>query len=268
MFAATIALVLFTVSGAKREEPTESFSEGPSSNSTTPSPEISSSKCPLRREWRTLTPIEQSDYISSVKCLTTIPSNMHLSSLYEDFPWIHSHIGYFTHNSAPFLPWHRYFLHIYETALREQCHYTGSLVYWDWTLDWEHLEKAPVFNADSEKGFGTDGARGGEITVGKTGRCVIDGAFSDIRPSFYDVKLQPHCLSRGFRDDDGNLGIMDGRAISPESINEVLNLEKYEYFVKLMESRVHDTIPFGIGGDFETFTAPYGMFGLFAHLIS
>jgi tyrosinase len=24
-----------------------------------------------------------------------------------------------------------------------------------------------------------------------------------------------------------------------------------------MESRVHDTIPFGIGANFETFTAPY-----------
>lgn len=166
-------------------------------------------------------------------------------------------MGYYTHNSAPFLPWHRYFLHIYENALRTRCNYAGSLVYWDWTLDWEHLEHAPVFDSDPETGFGTDGEANGAITVGKTGRCVIDGAFSDIEASYYDVKHQPHCLSRGFRDDDGSLGIMDGRTISPESINEVLNLDAYEKFVKEMESRVHDTIPFGIGGDFETFTAPY-----------
>lgn len=132
------------------------------------------------------------------------------------------------------------------------------MVYWDWTLDWEHLEKAPVFEADEETGFGTDGEVGGEKTVGNTGRCVVDGAFSDIKASYYHVKFQPHCLSRGFRDDAGNLGVMDGQAISPDSINEVLALENYEDFVKVMEARVHDAIPFGIGGDFETFTAPYG----------
>ena len=172
-------------------------------------------------------------------------------------------MGYFTHNSAPFLPWHRYFLHIYETALRERCHYTGSLVYWDWTLDWEHLELAPVFNSDPETGFGTDGNVTGEITVGKTGRCVVDGSFKDIVASYYDVKPKPHCLSRGFRDDDGHLGALDGRNIRPDSIEEVLSLDDYEKFVKEMESKIHDTIPFGIGGDFETFTAPYGMSNVF-----
>jgi tyrosinase len=101
------------------------------------------------------------------------------------------------------------------------------------------------------------GNKAGDITVGNTGRCVVDGAFKDIEATYYDVKLQPHCLSRGFRDDDGNLGVMDGRTISPDSIDEVLALDDYERFVKEMESRVHDTIPFGIGGDFETFTAPY-----------
>jgi tyrosinase len=166
-------------------------------------------------------------------------------------------VGYYTHDSAPFLPWHRYFLHIYETTLRSKCNYTGSLVYWDWTLDWEHLERAPVFDPNPATGFGTDGDVHGTITVGKTGRCVIDGAFNDIEASYYDVNHHPHCLSRGFRDDEGNLGVMDGRTISPESISEVLNLESYERFVEEMESKVHDTIPFGIGGDFEMFTAPY-----------
>ena len=33
------------------------------------------------------------------------------------------------HHSAPFLAWHRYFLHVYETQLRSVCNYSGSLVY-------------------------------------------------------------------------------------------------------------------------------------------
>lgn len=38
----------------------------------------------------------------------------------------------------------------------------------------------------------------------------------------------------------------------------MLQIGDYERFVAEMESRVHDAIPFGIGGDFETSTAPYG----------
>ena len=215
--------------------------------------------CGHRREWRTLSPIEQQEYISAVLCLRTQPSVLASESnktAYDDFPWIHSHVGYFTHHSAPFLPWHRYFLHIYEITLRDKCGYTGGLVYWDWTLDSDALENSPVFNP--ETGFGGDGEVDGEITVSRTGRCVVDGPFAGIIADYYDVKYQPHCLSRGFRDLEGNLGHIDGHDIAPESIDEVLSLGSYEDFVASMESRVHDVIPYGISGDFETFTAPYG----------
>ena len=215
--------------------------------------------CPSRHEWRTLSEVEQQEYIAAVLCLRTQPSALAPDSnktAYEDFPWIHSHVGYSTHGSAPFLPWHRYFLHIYETTLREKCGYGGSLVYWDWTLDSAALEHSPVF--DAETGFGGDGEVGGAITVSRTGRCVVDGPFAGIEIDYYDVKYQPHCLSRGFRDLEGDLGHIDGHDITSESIEEVLSLPDYERFVTLMESRVHDAIPYGISGDFETFTAPYG----------
>lgn len=216
----------------------------------------------LRREWRTLSRADQQHYISSVRCLLTQPSvyashAKQNSTMYEDFPWTHAHSGHKTHNSASFLPWHRYFLHIYEDTLRNACNFTGELVYWDWTLDWEDLAHAPVF--DPVTGFGGDGDPAGPVTLGNTGRCVVDGPFSDVRASFYDVKWKPHCLSRGFRDDRGNLGRIDGKTVSPESIEQVLSIDNYERFVLKMESLVHDAIPFGISGDFETFTAPYGI---------
>jgi tyrosinase len=215
-------------------------------------------RCPLRREWRTLRKSEQQGYISAVLCLRNQSSILAPTkqTIYEDFPWIHSRVGYFTHNSAPFLPWHRYFLHIYENTLREKCDYQGSLVYWDWTLDSDAIENSPVFDPDT--GFGGDGEVGGELTVSNTGRCVVDGPFAGIVVPYYDVKYQPHCLSRGFRDLEGNLGHINGSDITPESIEEVLSIDGYEQFVALMESRVHDAIPYGISGDFETFTAPYG----------
>lgn len=100
-------------------------------------------------------------------------------------------------------------------------------MYWDWTLDWKDLTHAPIF--DSDTGFGGDGDPTGDITIGKTGRCVIDGPFNDIKAKYYDVKYLPHCLSRGFRDDYGNIGVIgNGETVSTEAIDEVLNLENYE----------------------------------------
>lgn len=132
-------------------------------------------------------------------------------------------------------------------------------MYWDWTLDWEDLAHSPVF--DPETGFGGDGDPNGEITIGKTGRCVIDGPFKNVQAKYYDVKYLPHCLSRGFRDDYGSLGVIgNGETISPAAIAEVLALRSYEEFVDALENKVHDTIPFGVGGDFETFTAPNGKY--------
>lgn len=145
---------------------------------------------------------------------------------------------------------------MYETTLRDKCGYDSGLVYWDWTLDCDAIENSPVFDPDT--GFGGDGEEGAEITVSNTGRCVVDGPFAGITAEYYDVKYLPHCLSRGFRDLDGSIGHIDGSDITPESIEEVLSLDDYEKFVALMESRVHDAIPYGISGDFETFTAPYG----------
>ena len=255
VFAGAGFVVLFWVQSSSVEQHQDAFEAIDSADLF----KGQSSTCPQRYEWRTLTATEQQNYINAVLCLRTLASIIAPNSnktAYEDFPWIHSHVGYFTHNSAPFLPWHRYFLHVYETTLQEKCEYQGSLVYWDWTLDSDALEDSPVF--DAKTGFGGDGEVGGEITVSRTGRCVIDGPFAGIEAEYYDVKYQPHCLSRGFRDLDGNLGHIDGHDITPESIEEVLSFEDYEGFVTLMESRVHDAIPYGISGDFETFTAPYG----------
>jgi hypothetical protein len=72
------------------------------------------------------------------------------------------------------------------------------------------------------------------------------------------VEYNGYCLSRGFKEDEENLGHVNGDAISPDSIEEVLRLDSYERFVAEMDGRVHDTMAFGVGGDFETCTAPYG----------
>jgi hypothetical protein len=54
------------------------------------------------------------------------------------------------------LPWHRYFLNLFEDALRTDCGYQGTQPYWDWNLDTADWSKSPIF--DPVRGFGGNGA--------------------------------------------------------------------------------------------------------------
>ena len=98
-----------------------------------------------RVEWRELPSSQQQSYIDAVLCLKTKPSRIGLNtSLYDDFAFVHARYNQESkslslahksrhlnnvfstdHNVAGFLPWHRYFTHVYEGALQE-CQYTGS----------------------------------------------------------------------------------------------------------------------------------------------
>lgn len=84
----------------------------------------------IRREWRTLAHTDRNAYIAAVQCLALQPSKVHTNgSLYDDFPRVHQATAPTAHKAAPFLPWHRYFVHAYETALKEQCRYLGAIPY-------------------------------------------------------------------------------------------------------------------------------------------
>ncbi|KAI4763195.1 hypothetical protein E4T52_04759 [Aureobasidium sp. EXF-3400] len=91
------------------------------------------------REWRSLSTPEKDHYIQAVRCLLSKSSITRPNGvLYDDYPYTHARVGGYSpkdiagllvqaHNAAPFLPWHRYFLHIYETNLRTYCDYKGTL---------------------------------------------------------------------------------------------------------------------------------------------
>ena len=101
-------------------------------------------EAPIRREWRSLTFRERTEFIQGVNCLSTKPSSWGLNgTLYDDYALLHGRIGSWCwwillrrffcwiiiigHRSASFFPWHRYTLHIWETALRDQCGFRGQL---------------------------------------------------------------------------------------------------------------------------------------------
>ena len=220
------------------------------------SPAVSTCTNPItRHEWRTLSVTEKDDYIAAVQCLRDRPSRLGLNqTLYDDFPWLHAHIGLPSHFSAGFLSWHRYFIHIYESTLQRQCDFQGHLAYWDWSLDWEDISKSPVF--DPSHGFGGDGNATGETTVGH-GRCVIDGPFNGLVVPVFGSKDDPHCLSRGFLQGEAyNTEV--GSKVKPSAIDSILDAHNYQDFNLGLEDGPHLGIPFGVRGDFLQFTAPYG----------
>ncbi|SMQ51023.1 unnamed protein product [Zymoseptoria tritici ST99CH_3D7] len=217
----------------------------------------------VRQEWRTLSSDQQLHYIDAVSCLMRQPSAVDpRTSLYDDFIYTHLKAGSYSHYAAAFLAWHRLFIHHYEQTLKSACGFKGQLPYWDWTLDWDDLSSSPVW--DVVYGFGGDGSAEGEVVL-QNGRCVTDGPFANSIRAYkairgegdhvaHEVSFDPHCLSRGFKNDS----LLDTlqSLVSPSSVQEVLAQSNYEAFFEAFETGAHNAIPQFISGDFLSFGAP------------
>jgi tyrosinase len=92
------------------------------------------------------------------------------------------------------LPWHRYFVHVWEKALRDECGYTGGQPYWEWSAYDSTPGTNPLFS-----GPGSIGGNGeaivhnasltyvptvpqvvARIPPGTGGGCVLDGPFANM----------------------------------------------------------------------------------------
>lgn len=109
-----------------------------------------------------LTKAERLAYVNAVKCLTTKPSRTPATDIpgartrYDDFVASHLVETPYVHASGKFLAFHRYYVHIYERALREECGYKGAHPYWDWSLTYKDLAQSPLFDG-SDTSMGGDG---------------------------------------------------------------------------------------------------------------
>ena len=132
----------------------------------------------------------------------------------------------------------------------------GSHRYWNWVLDYEDPALSPVF--DAELGFGGNGDTALEEGPVGGGHCVTNGPFAMTLARYVDLGVEPHCLSRNFRNDT-KTGHFTGHLIRPELIQKTMEEEDLLLFTLKLESGPHNTIPFGIRGDFLSFNAPAGM---------
>ena len=134
---------------------------------------------------------ERKAYIGAVQCLLASPSRSDpvlvpgAKTRYDDFVAQHINQTGTIHGTGNFLSWHRYFVHGYEKALKEECGYKGSQPYWNWFSHQDDLTKHPIFDgsATSLGGDGEyvkhDGSAGGRGTIklpsGAGGGCIKEG---------------------------------------------------------------------------------------------
>ena len=131
--------------------------------------------------------------------------------------------------------------------------------YWDWTLDWENITIAPIW--DPESGFGGNG----NSSIGKAvfkGYCVTDGPFAGLQIPYFEHIYQPHCLLRGF---DEHLSKYRSD-LSPEALDSLLLAPDYETLNLGLENGPHIAIPRSVNGDFSLHTAPSGEYCIFIAL--
>lgn len=111
-----------------------------------------------RKEWRMLSGAEKQSWVDAFNCLaelphdashsptvlaTDIPPVDESSSYYDDIVYLHMDLNHHVHFTGLFFPWHRWYVHQVEKALKTKCGYPGTMPYWDWTLD------APNFHDSS-----------------------------------------------------------------------------------------------------------------------
>ncbi|KAF6798247.1 tyrosinase central domain containing protein [Colletotrichum sojae] len=108
----------------------------------------------FRREYGSLSKKERLAYVNAVKCLQRLPPRTPANvssgarSRFDDFTVTHIQQTMTIHYTGNFMPWHRWFIYLYEKALREECGYTGYQPYWDWPKYASAPEKSPIFNGD------------------------------------------------------------------------------------------------------------------------
>lgn len=72
------------------------------------------------------------------------------SGKHDEFVSVHYANRAFAHGSDAFLPWHRWYINVYERELQVESKSCVTVPYWDWTLDATTATNAPaVFGDDA-----------------------------------------------------------------------------------------------------------------------
>jgi tyrosinase len=214
-------------------------------------PECNKDNVKIFREWRNIPGEERIAYTDAVQCLMKKPGKMSIfegsKTAYDDFAVLHGVLAQYVHVSASFLLFHRYFLWTYAETLRDECGYTGTVPYWEWSLDCDNLEESPLFDG-SATSLGSNGefipnrTQGPipgiqeGIPLGKGGGCVHSGPFKNYTVNMGPVvapdptAYNPRCLVR-----DLNQYMCHNWAMFRNSTDLILNSPNIALFQAIMQ---------------------------------
>ncbi|TFK18975.1 Di-copper centre-containing protein [Coprinopsis marcescibilis] len=217
---------------------------------------------------RDLSSDDKREYIRAIKCLQRLPARdghkPEVRSRSDEIQAAHIDLADVVHQVGFFLPWHRFFVFIHETALRNECSYSGPIPYWDVTRDADSdkpMKESPVF--DSDFGFGGNGSPGtyslppmnfpnpSRIDKWAYSRgCVEDGPFKKSTLSLGPGKLiTNHCIVR-------NINETYRPFLKSSALIDMKNRPGFESFSFELEGRprtttyrIHDGAHVLVGGD-------------------
>lgn len=188
-----------------------------------------------RRAWHTLSNDEKLEYINAELCLMETPARLDLPAAktrFDELQAIHQLQAYATHFVGAFLPFHRMMMHAHESALRNECNYTGYQPYWHEQQDAGKFSRSVLF--DETYGFGGNG-------VGSEG-CIATGPFANytnsLGPGYENTQ---HCINRAVND-----RISTGSAQA--NVDDCLARTTFDAAWPCIEGRPHSGGHGGVGG--------------------
>ncbi|KAI1385607.1 Di-copper centre-containing protein [Hypoxylon trugodes] len=147
----------------------------------------------VRYEWRNYAADDKKAFVNAIKCLMGKPSTggfQGSQSRYEDIVSVHQQLTPTIHQRAVFLPWHRYYVSVFESVMREECGFDRAFPWWDETLDSGKYAQSELF---------TDAYFGplpGKTSDGQ-GTCITSGTFGGLTLHIGPGSgFTDHCLAR------------------------------------------------------------------------
>lgn len=164
----------------------------------------------VRREWSDLSETQRQEYVAAVTCLMKLPPKSDPEtfpgalSRYDDFVAYHMTHAMQLHDNLHLFGAHKYYVWLFEEALRNECGYTGYQPYMNYDRYSEDPLNSPLLNGNASslggngepepdyKGVAQPGRTPNIIASGGGGGCVTEGPFSDMV-----VSLGPTAMSTG-----------------------------------------------------------------------
>ncbi|KAH9904268.1 Di-copper centre-containing protein [Xylariomycetidae sp. FL2044] len=146
-----------------------------------------------RYEWANYPDSDRQAFVAAIRCLMDAPSANTFpgsTNRYEDLVSVHQQMTGSIHMLAQFLPWHRYYVSVFESLLRDECAFDRPMPWWDETINSGNFAASDIF---SDAYFGPLPAK----TADGQGTCIETGAFGGVMLHIGPGSgFTEHCLSR------------------------------------------------------------------------